>query len=62
VQRQGRLSENQEDKLDWYYGIQGRNAHLSENQEDKLVSLRTLQEVLYTTRDESLTNYLTKCE
>ena len=37
-----------------------RNAHLSRNQEDKLVLLRTLQGVLYTTRDESLTNLLSK--
>jgi hypothetical protein len=35
---------------------------LSENQEDKLVLLRTLQGVLYTTRDESLTNLLSKYE
>jgi hypothetical protein len=39
-----------------------RNANLSENQEDKLALLRTLQGVLYTTRDESLTNLLSKYE
>jgi hypothetical protein len=33
---------------------------LSENQEDKLVLLRILQGILYTTRDESLTNLLSK--
>jgi hypothetical protein len=37
-----------------------KNANLSENQEDKLVLLRTLQGILYTTRDESLTNLLSK--
>jgi hypothetical protein len=54
------LSENQEDKLDWCN--EDRNANLSENQEDKLALLRTLQGVLYTTRDESLTNLLSKYE
>jgi hypothetical protein len=33
---------------------------LSENQEDKLALLRMLQGILYTTRDESLTNLLSK--
>jgi hypothetical protein len=48
--------------------IQGNNnsvtqkASLSENQEDKLALLRSLQGVLYTTRDESLTNLLSKYE
>jgi hypothetical protein len=48
--------------------IQGNNssvtpkASLSENQEDKLALLRTLQGILYTTRDESLTNLLSKYE
>jgi hypothetical protein len=56
------LSENQEDKLDWYYGRQERNANLSESQEDKLVLLRMLQGVLYTTRYESFTNLLSKYE
>jgi hypothetical protein len=55
------LSENQEDKLDWCLRKTSKNANLSENQEDKLVLLRTLQGVLYTTRDESLTNLLSKC-
>jgi hypothetical protein len=46
--------------------MQGNNSgvtlkdSLSENQEDKLVLLRTLQGVLYTTRDESLANLLSK--
>jgi hypothetical protein len=46
--------------------MQGNNSgitlkiSLSENQEDKLALLRTLQGVLYTTRDESLTNLLSK--
>ena len=39
-----------------------KDTHLSENQEDKLVSLRTLQEYLYTTVWSPLTNYLSKCE
>ena len=39
-----------------------KDTHLSENQEDKLVSLRTLQECLYTTAWSPLTNYLSKCE
>jgi hypothetical protein len=53
-------------KLDTF--MQGNNssvtqkASLSKNQEDKLVLLRTLQGVLYTTRDESLTNLLSKYE
>jgi hypothetical protein len=48
--------------------MQGNNSSvtpkvsLSENQEDKLVLLRMLQGVLYTTRDESLTNLLSKYE
>jgi hypothetical protein len=48
--------------------IQGNNGSvtlkvsLSENQEDKLALLRTLQGILYTTRDESLTNLLSKYE
>ena len=48
--------------------IQGNNSDvtltmsLSRNQEDKLVLLRTLQGVLYTIRDESLTNLLSKYE
>jgi hypothetical protein len=51
-------------KLDTF--VQGTNSSvtlkdsLSRNQEDKLVLLRTLQGVLYTTRDESLTNLLSK--
>jgi hypothetical protein len=46
--------------------MQGNNSgvtltiSLSENQEDKLALLRTLQGVLYTTKDESLTNLLSK--
>ena len=47
--RGGRLSRNQEDKLDWKSREVQRNAHLSRNQEDKLVLLRTLQQGLYTT-------------
>ena len=43
-----RLSENQEDKLDWKSREYNRDAHLSENQEDKLVPLRMLHEGLYT--------------
>jgi hypothetical protein len=48
--------------------IQGNNSDvtlttsLSKNQEDKLVLLRTLQGVLYITRNESLTNLLSKYE
>jgi hypothetical protein len=38
------------------------DAHLSRDQEDKLVLLRTLQGVLYTTKDKSLTNLLSKYE
>jgi hypothetical protein len=61
MSHKGKLSENQEDKLDWSIEYKG-NMHLSENKEDKLVSLRTLQGVLYTTRHESLTNLLSKYE
>jgi hypothetical protein len=48
--------------------MQGNNSSvtqkvsLSENQEDKLALLRMLQGILYTTRDESLTNLLSKYE
>ncbi|KAN0131097.1 hypothetical protein V8E53_011098 [Lactarius tabidus] len=60
VSHKGKLRQNQEDKLDWYYGRQERNANLRQNQEDKLVLLRTLQGILYTTRTELLTNLLKK--
>jgi hypothetical protein len=56
------LSENQEDKFRLMIAKTSKDANLSENQEDKLALLRTLQGVLYTTRDESLTNLLSKYE
>jgi hypothetical protein len=37
--------------------VSARDAKLSGDQEDKLVSLRTLQGVLYTTGYETITNY-----
>jgi hypothetical protein len=42
-----------------YKGLTARSCKgsLSENQEDKLVSLKTLQGVVYTTRHKSLTCY-----
>jgi hypothetical protein len=61
-----KLTSVERAKLDTF--MQGDNSSvtqkisLSENQEDKLALLRTLQGVLYTTRDESLTNLLSKYE
>jgi hypothetical protein len=61
-----KLTNVERAKLDTF--MQGNNssvtlkASLSENQEDKLALLRTLQGVLYTTRDELLTNLLSKYE
>jgi hypothetical protein len=61
-----KLTSVERARLDTF--IQGDNSgvtqkiSLSENQEDKLALLRTLQGILYTTRDESLTNILSKYE
>jgi hypothetical protein len=61
-----KLTSVERAKLDTF--VQSNNSgvtpkvSLSENQEDKLALLRTLQGVLYTTRDELLTNLLSKYE
>ena len=51
---QGKL-RNQEDKLDWCYGIQKEGA--PEKPRGQVGFSRLLQRSLYTTRHESLTNY-----